>query len=239
MLLLYSDLSDGMGERFAKEIRQQTLYASLCRRMGISWSRELGDGIISVEELASRLDAGFRRKAIILTGRAGNRQKEYEQIIDGTMAYLKNENGALSERKMKAIARHVYDESERYHIDYRLVLALMKVESGFRKDAVSSKGAVGLLQIKPSLGKTVAKDIGIKWRGDSQLHEPEKNIKIGVCHLSGLIKQFETLSTALHAYNGGVNRAKADAAQKNAFPVRFASAVIKEYSKNLSLLPEP
>ena len=163
----------------------------------------------------------------------------YRKIIGGTVAYLKNENVTLSERKMKTIARHVYDESLRYHIDYRLILALMKVESNFKNDAVSCKGAVGLLQIKPSLGRTVAKDIGMQWKGDSQLHDPDKNIRIGVHHLSCLMNDFTTLSSALHAYNGGASRAKAAAVRKERPTVRFAGAVMKEYSKTLSSCPVP
>jgi len=48
------------------------------------------------------------------------------------------------------IASFVYVESKSHEVDYRLVLAVMKVESNFRLDAVSPKGARGLLQIKPS-----------------------------------------------------------------------------------------
>ena len=170
---------------------------------------------------------------------APEKKSDCRKIIRDTVAYLKDEKVALSEKKMRAIAGHVYDESQRHHIDYRLVLALMKVESSFKNDAVSCKGAMGLLQIKPSLGRTVAKDIGMKWEGDAQLHEPDKNIKIGVHHLSGLMKDFATLTSALHAYNGGASRAKAAAARREHPTVRFSSAVIKEYSKNLSVLPEP
>lgn len=161
------------------------------------------------------------------------------RIIGDTTAYLKNENGTLSERKIETIAMHVYGESLRYHIDYRLILALMKVESNFKNDAVSCKGAVGLLQIKPSLGRTVAKDIGMEWKGDAQLHDPDKNIRIGVHHLSCLINDFASLSSALHAYNGGAGRAKAAAARKKQPTIRFASAVMREYSRTLSSCPVP
>ena len=68
----------------------------------------------------------------------------------------------------------------RYNIDYRLVLALMKIESNFRCDAVSEQGARGLLQVKPSLARFIAEDVGIGWRGDEALDEPETNIRIGV-----------------------------------------------------------
>jgi soluble lytic murein transglycosylase len=98
---------------------------------------------------------------------------------------------------------------------------------------------MGLLQIKPSLGESVARDIGIAWRGPSQLHDPDKNIRIGVHHLSQLIDMFGTLPCALHAYNKGSARAKGEAARRQAPNARFTAAVMKEYSKTLTILPHP
>jgi soluble lytic murein transglycosylase len=155
------------------------------------------------------------------------------------VTYLKNEKVKLSDDRLRAIARHVLFESRRCNVDYRLILALMKVESNFKHDAVSRKGAIGLLQIKPSLAKTVAKDIGMEWKGDSQLHEPEKNIKIGVHPLSKLIDAFESLPYALHAYNNGSTKARAQAGKKMKPDGRFTRAVMKEYSRTLTVLPGP
>jgi len=170
---------------------------------------------------------------------AKNNTNRYQRVISEIVAYLKQQNMEGSDWHINTIARHVYGESQRQKVDYRLILALMKVESNFKHDAVSSKGARGLLQIMPSLGKTVAEDMGMEWTGNSQLHETDKNIRIGVYHLSGLIEIFGSLSAALHAYNKGVTRAKKEVVRPSNGSPRFAKAVIKEYEKNIEILPKP
>ena len=49
----------------------------------------------------------------------------------------------LEDEELKAISETVYDESMRYNVDYRLVLAIMKVKSNFRYDAVSAERSTG------------------------------------------------------------------------------------------------
>jgi len=145
----------------------------------------------------------------------------------------------IPEETLRQIANYVYAESKERALDYRLVLAIMKVESNFKQDAVSSKGARGLLQIKPSLGRGIAETLGVTWSGDRILHEPEKNIKFGVYHLSQLIGDFDTLSWALYAYNSGPTRARELAAKHKQPGLRFAKAVLNEYEKTMTALPEP
>lgn len=164
--------------------------------------------------------------------RAGERGPRHEKVTDRIVAYVKAENPRLSKAAARAIARHVYFESLLNGIDYRLILAVMKVESNFRHDATSPKGAQGLLQITPGLGKKVARDLGMTWKGKGHLWEPEKNIKIGVRHLSDLMETFETLPSALTAYNEG------PAAKRTDPHARYARAVMKEYKKTLSVLPD-
>jgi soluble lytic murein transglycosylase len=163
----------------------------------------------------------------------------YQKVIKEIAAYLKKENVALSERQTTAIADNVYRESSLYRIDYRLILALMKVESNFKEDAVSRKGAMGLLQIKPSVGESVAKNIGMSWTGKAQLREPGKNIKIGVHHLSSLIRDFTHIPTALDAYNRGARRTKTRPPRKPGRQARYTGAVMGEYAKTICLLPDP
>jgi soluble lytic murein transglycosylase len=163
----------------------------------------------------------------------------YDRVVKDIETYVQKENTRLSDLQTAAIARLVYRESCRYGIDYRLILAVMKVESNFRQDAVSCKGALGLLQVKPSVGKSVARRIGMDWTGKAQLKEPQKNIRIGVHHLSGLMKDFAHLPAALDAYNKGAKGTKVKPSCKLAPDARYASAVMGHYAKNLSLLPDP
>lgn len=161
-----------------------------------------------------------------------------ESIIEQVVQYLKGKDVKIDERKLRDMAATVYEESEAYDLDYRLVLAVIKVESNFKNDAVSHKGARGLLQIKPSLAKYIAKDAGGRYDGVHSLHDADNNIKLGVYHLSSLLEDFKTVSRALHAYNVGTNKAKKKLFGANEPKTRFTSHVLKEYQKNLEVLPE-
>ena len=118
-------------------------------------------------------------------------------IVSKTAQYLKGKMISTTDEKLKTIANSVYEESQKYSIDYRLILAVMKVESNFKNEAISRKGARGLLQIKPSLAKYIVKDTGMQVENVISLHEPEMNIKIGVNYLSKLLDMFEDLTSAL------------------------------------------
>lgn len=157
-----------------------------------------------------------------------------EKIVD----YLKSKKVRTSEDKLKTIADRVYEESRECGVDYRLILAVMKVESNFRSDAVSKRGARGLLQIMPSLARHVSKDMGIQVKGSKTLNEPEKNIKIGVNHISSLLEKFENLKTALHAYNVGSYKIRNKVSKDYAPDTPFTRKVLHEYNQMLVVLPD-
>lgn len=85
--------------------------------------------------------------------------------------------------------------AERADLDPLLVRAVIMVESGKDPAAVSSKGAVGLMQLMPE----TARDLGVD---DPQ--EPRQNIKGGVWYLAKMLKRFDGRpDLALAAYNAG------------------------------------
>jgi len=181
--------------------------------------------------------------AIMVTGMQPMKPVQTGSFQDGTVeniaSYLKERMPEVPEDELLEIANYVYTESRERDLDYRLVLAIMKVESNFKREAISSKGARGLLQIKPSLGRVIAEDLGVDWSGDRILHEPEKNIKFGVYHLSQLIEDFDTLPWALYAYNSGSTKARERAAQRKQPGLRFARTVLNEYKRTMIVLPDP
>ena len=161
----------------------------------------------------------------------------HDETIDSIVSYLKDQSPAIGDETARDIAGVVFKESKSYGIDYRLVLAVMKVESNFRMDAISPKGARGLLQIKPSVARDITDTLGEDWHGDTSLHEPRKNIRLGVHHLSSLRDAFQTLPWALYAYNSGPTRARKLASTQKRPGMRFAKAVWAEYEKTLTVLP--
>lgn len=87
---------------------------------------------------------------------------------------------------------------QEYQMDWKLVAALIRVESNFNPRAVSPKGAEGLMQLMPS----TQKDEGV-----SNPFVPEQNVRAGVRYLKKLLDVFQgDLELTLAAYNAGVGR---------------------------------
>jgi soluble lytic murein transglycosylase-like protein len=86
--------------------------------------------------------------------------------------------------------------AERHHVDGLLLAAIVEVESDFSARAVSSQGAMGLMQVIPD----VAQDYGVQ--GD--LLDPYVNVDVGSRYVRGLLKDYKgDLEMALAAYNAG------------------------------------
>jgi soluble lytic murein transglycosylase-like protein len=83
--------------------------------------------------------------------------------------------------------------SSAHGVDAGLVKALIKVESGYRVRARSSKGAMGLMQIMPE----TARQYSLK-----NPYDPKGNLEAGIAHLASLLSRFD-VAVALAAYNAG------------------------------------
>lgn len=97
----------------------------------------------------------------------------------------------------------VNEFSYKYNLDPFLVLAVIKTESNFDEDAESSKGAKGLMQIMDSTGEWIASKVGVDDFNPNMLYEAEVNVEFGCWYLNNLLNEFDDLSLALAAYNGG------------------------------------
>lgn len=82
----------------------------------------------------------------------------------------------------------------RQGLNPRLVHSIIQVESSGRPSAVSSKSAVGLMQVRPA--------VWTKWT-KRQLLDPETNLYAGTTILKHYLKQSRSLDEALHKYSGG------------------------------------
>jgi soluble lytic murein transglycosylase len=94
--------------------------------------------------------------------------------------------------------------SKNYQVPMELIYAIIRQESGFREDVVSSAGARGLMQVMPGTAKVVAKLEKIAFNDTNQLFLSQKNINIGVAYLRHLGKQFsKNFILMAAAYNAG------------------------------------
>jgi soluble lytic murein transglycosylase len=93
---------------------------------------------------------------------------------------------------------------KRLDIDPYLLAALVRVESGFKANAMSDAGARGLMQVMPDTAAWTANQIGIRDYHESQLYQPGVNLLIGSWYLAHLLKDFHgNQVTGLAAYNAG------------------------------------
>ena len=95
--------------------------------------------------------------------------------------------------------------SAEFGLPENLIYAVMKAESGFDAEAVSSAGAVGLMQIMPSTYENDIKPtLGLKKSGEEALLNYMINIRSGTYYLAYLYDYCGDLETALAMYNAGI-----------------------------------
>jgi soluble lytic murein transglycosylase-like protein len=113
-----------------------------------------------------------------------------------------NSNDALEEKNFASneISKIIDFTAKKYGVDPKLAMAVAKVESNLSPDAVSSAGAIGVMQLMPA----TAQGLGVRNSKD-----PRENIDGGVRYLKELITSFEgDIPKAIAAYNAGPQAVK-------------------------------
>jgi soluble lytic murein transglycosylase len=91
-----------------------------------------------------------------------------------------------------------------YNLDPLLIYAIIKTESSFRHDAVSSAGARGLMQIMEETFDWLCFRLGEE-REYSEMFDPETNIRYGSYLINFLLERYDyVLNTAIAAYHAGL-----------------------------------
>jgi soluble lytic murein transglycosylase-like protein len=91
----------------------------------------------------------------------------------------------------------VTQAAERWHLPPAFLHAVVKAESGYRADAVSPKGAIGLMQLMPETARLLGADP----------NDPRQNVDAGARYLHGLLQKYFNdpyqVRKAVAAYNAG------------------------------------
>ncbi len=99
----------------------------------------------------------------------------------------------------------IANASKEFDIPEYIIYATIKVESNFDPDAVSNKGALGLMQMMPSTFQWLTDEDHLnEGLSTRTLDDPEVSIRYGTYYLSYLYKKFNyNWDTAFAAYNAG------------------------------------
>ncbi|WP_374674166.1 lytic transglycosylase domain-containing protein [Ideonella sp.] len=106
--------------------------------------------------------------------------------------------------EVKAMQPHLREAEAATGIDAELLKALIAVESGFRADSVSPRGALGLMQITPATAQRYLTPAeAAAGAVDEQLRDGRRNIQIGARLLADLWRRHGGVDRALAAWNAG------------------------------------
>lgn len=131
----------------------------------------------------------------------------------------------------------VIAQSRRRGIDPFLVAGLIRQESMFNPTAVSSAGAIGLMQIMPKTGVSLGRRDGLKTVSKQSLRNPGVNIRLGTLFVSDLLQRYGgSMTHVLAAYNAGSSRVarwrdQPEAADPDMFAERIPFSETREYVK--------
>lgn len=139
-----------------------------------------------------------------------------------------------TKKNSRLITEAIKRESQKFNFDPLILVSIIEVESGFKVNRRGRHGEIGLMQIKPSTARWVAKKFGLPWNGPKTLERPHLNIQIGTAYLSYLRKEFSTHQHLyLSAYNMGSGKLR-KSMKSQVIPVEYASRVSRQYQKYYS-----
>ena len=103
----------------------------------------------------------------------------------------------LNKSKLKHILIYIEALCWEYGVDYEMVKAVIQTESDWNHKAVSTSGAIGLMQVLPSTAMSEFKT------PEKDLYDPYVNVTVGIKYLSELNEHFDDTDAMLTAYSHG------------------------------------
>lgn len=144
---------------------------------------------------------------------------------------LTTEYPSWNEREVRELSDLILQLSRRFHFPPALILSVIDVESRFNPQALSQKGAMGLMQIKPDTAEYVATKMRIPYRGGHSLFDPKINVYISIHYMKELREQFRDPEVYLAAYNYGPGAISKIIRNGDPVPSRYYNKVMRSYHK--------
>ncbi len=226
---------DGAGSaRVAEGLRRVDMLAELGRR---------GDLVEEVERLRDRV-ADERGDAYALAEALNARGYTLTGIDLGWDLYRRE--GGYNPRLLRIIYPFpfrdlILPESRARGLDPHLVAGIIRRESAFNPVITSGAGAIGLMQIMPETGRSLAREVELTGFEPELLRQPEVNVYLGTRYLEQMLERHDgVLPLVLSAYNAGPTRATAwrefpEARDDELFMERVPFAETRDYIRNVLL----
>jgi len=109
----------------------------------------------------------------------------------------------LGEEGANCLAAVIVEEANAAGLDPLLVFAIIEVESSWEPEAVSDRGARGLMQLRPGTLESEARESRL---GAGDPHDPVLNVRAGIRYFRRMVRYFGDTDLALVAYNAGPTR---------------------------------
>ena len=156
-------------------------------------------GPIAIQQILSRIrsiEQRFSNEPLLIPNETFQSVLAEKTSTPPTSAPPKKAEGKVNgDESQNNIAAMVHRTAERYGVDPKLALAVAQTESGLRKDAISSAGAMGVMQLMPD----TAQSLGVK-----NILDPQENIEGGVKYIKQMLGRFQgDIPKTLAAYNAG------------------------------------
>jgi len=169
---------------------------------------------------------GLERKLLINEGRIRELEKRLE-----TFRSVQELSSGFTEPERVKIAQAVWNWSQNLEVSPLWIAALIMTESSFKNGAVSHKGAVGLMQVKPSVAFGIILRQRLSWEALERLSEPETNINLAGYYLWELGRRFKNIDATLTAYNYGEEQVARWLAAGFPLPRDFSGKVKAHYER--------
>lgn len=138
-----------------------------------------------------------------------HRLQEYVRHLEerlGILNQIRSHRPTLPHEEATALAHAIQWEARRYNLDWRLLLAIIRVESRFDPRARSPRGAIGLMQVRPAAFAEVVTELGWTNRYPEELADLRVNVRVGTHYLFRMVRRFGDLERAVQAYYLGPSR---------------------------------
>ena len=159
----------------------------------------MGPNFNNITRVLSRIDEINRQFHTFQPPEANSPKSKFIDVMnDVQKARAKTKSNISGKTSYPELEDVINDCAEKYNIDNELIRAMIQVESGWNTDAVSNKGAQGLMQLMPRTAAMLGVD---------DPFDPVQNIEGGVRYISDLTDKYRgDIEKALAAYNAGPAR---------------------------------